>query len=1241
MRGRETEWELVLDLLESTRRGKSKVLLAEGEPGIGKSLLLASAVGAASDRGIFLAAGAADELSQFTPLAPLLAALPAVPGPESAVARQVAGPMGGGSPAGMSLPTRNIRARLEELASAGPVLASFDDLHLADPATLHALRRLPHLLSQYPLSWILAGRPHNGGQDALLFDILEREGAARVRLLPLGGEAQAALMADILGAVPDAALRELAACASGNPSMLTELLRGLVDEDAVVISGDRAGLVSPRVPLRLQSVVQERLGRLCSRTRQLLETGAVLGRSFRLEDAAAMLGDSPGALLAPVEEALAARVVVPAGDAIAFEHDLIWQAVTEAMAPPVRQALHRQAGEMLLERWGSAIPAARHLLVGARPGDPVVLEGLDRAAAEVLSSAPQEAAEMAVRALELTPPASGGIPRRTVAAVRSLTAAARWEDASAAAQEALAVPMPALETAQLRCALSSLQVISGRPADALAAADGILADPDLPRGVRDDAEVALLQALTGLRDNKRATQVASAILGRPTAHGGDAVLASLLVLALATWDAGRADRALDLATQAACAQATESRGADPYHADLFLASRLIDLRRYPEAEAIMNAADRAFALDARSRSTASPDVLRARMDLATGRLNEAAAEADSVLGPRDFPGARRCSSLASSVLGTVALRRGDVHAAERYIDGGSPAPQYDFVSVYEADWNRLVAAQIEEARNGPRAAMDRIADIYAALDEHRYLLMSDPASAAWLVRAALAARETERAEAAEAVMAEIQLDNPEVRVFQGCAEHARGVLRSDRSCLEQAVTLLDDPWARASAAEDLGALLAAGSPREAVRSLDAALDGDANIGAKRDAARIRRRLRRLGVRRRHWTAAKRPPTGWDSLTDTERSTSELVVQGLTNQQIADQLFISVHTVAFHLRQVYRKLGINSRVELARVTLQRSGYRPPYRFGGSLGPGPTSCGVVDHRGGRREPSPMRRSRRRRQASRRRGQRSRARARFSTCSSSLRRLRCVTISPRSDQPASSAGGSALSNSVSLSWCSEALASRRASSASTCWRISTAPPPVTTSARTRSPKSRIVAASSCSTDARCSRTSGLPMASASMFAASATERATPRTVIAARSNVASPSRSANLVAIGRKRRFGLSRRLSSAAVIARSTFWISPLRARACETQPAAAAGSGVAPRSLAIFSSTADSWRLRSPIASSASCTRNGAKIRPPSRPAPAPTSVSTTREVAAGRVPTARISMPLIGTSSRESPRRRR
>jgi DNA-binding CsgD family transcriptional regulator len=202
--------------------------------------------------------------------------------------------------------------------------------------------------------------------------------------------------------------------------------------------------------------------------------------------------------------------------------------------------------------------------------------------------------------------------------------------------------------------------------------------------------------------------------------------------------------------------------------------------------------------------------------------------------------------------------------------------------------------------------------------------LCDPTYAAWLVRSALAAGDRDRAELAAAVADEISRGNPGLPAVTVSAAHARGILDQDPERLEQAADQHADRWARASAAEDLGAYLAAtGSRRDAIGRLDQALGDYDGTGAARDVARARRRLRRLGVRRGHWAATSKPVFGWGSLTGTERTASELVSHGYTNQEVADQMFISVHTVAFHLRQVFRKLGISSRVELARIAVEQA------------------------------------------------------------------------------------------------------------------------------------------------------------------------------------------------------------------------------------------------------------------------------------------------------------------------------
>ncbi|MFZ0082726.1 MAG: helix-turn-helix transcriptional regulator, partial [Trebonia sp.] len=166
---------------------------------------------------------------------------------------------------------------------------------------------------------------------------------------------------------------------------------------------------------------------------------------------------------------------------------------------------------------------------------------------------------------------------------------------------------------------------------------------------------------------------------------------------------------------------------------------------------------------------------------------------------------------------------------------------------------------------------------------------------------------------------------PGYPALAAAAAHSQGLARPDPARLAQAATQHPDPWAGASAAEDLGVLHGRQGDRDrAIHHLKEALGGYRQVGAERDQARIRRRLRRLGIRRRHWsTPAARPVTGWDSLTDTEQAVACLVAEGLNNNQVGARMYISTHTVAHHLRQAFRKLSIASRVELTRIVIQQA------------------------------------------------------------------------------------------------------------------------------------------------------------------------------------------------------------------------------------------------------------------------------------------------------------------------------
>ena len=309
------------------------MVLVEGEPGIGKSLLLREAAGAAAGQGFSLAAGAADQLGRALPFFALRAAL------GEPFARFTASDPDRDPSDEPGWWISQMRAHLEQRAGATPVLVCLDDLQWANPATLAALRTLPLELKRHPVAWLLARARTPPHDTEYLFDLLEKDGAARIILGPLDDDAVAALLTGAFGAPPDQALLALACGAAGNPALLTELIGGLGDDKAVRITGSRAVLASARLPRRVHRVAQRRLDGLSQRARHLLVTAAVLGPAFRLEDAAEMLGETAAALLPTLEEAMDTGIMTAAGNAFSFRHELLRRAVADmipaASAPGV------------------------------------------------------------------------------------------------------------------------------------------------------------------------------------------------------------------------------------------------------------------------------------------------------------------------------------------------------------------------------------------------------------------------------------------------------------------------------------------------------------------------------------------------------------------------------------------------------------------------------------------------------------------------------------------------------------------------------------------------------------------------------------------------------------------------------------------------------------------------------------------------------------------------------------------
>jgi DNA-binding CsgD family transcriptional regulator len=188
--------------------------------------------------------------------------------------------------------------------------------------------------------------------------------------------------------------------------------------------------------------------------------------------------------------------------------------------------------------------------------------------------------------------------------------------------------------------------------------------------------------------------------------------------------------------------------------------------------------------------------------------------------------------------------------------------------------------------------------------------------------------------------------NPGVASFEGVALTLRGLRKQDLDILADAVHVLDRsprPVLRAVGAESYGrALLAAGRRPEALAQLDRAWDEYHHMGARAFRADVQHAMRQAGIRRTKWSAAAAASaTGWASLTEAERRVATLISEGHTNKSAASTLGVSINTVGTHLRAVFTKLGVQSRVQLANCLASYASQATPSRHDGHGRTEPTS------------------------------------------------------------------------------------------------------------------------------------------------------------------------------------------------------------------------------------------------------------------------------------------------------------
>ncbi|HEY2005734.1 MAG TPA: LuxR C-terminal-related transcriptional regulator, partial [Solirubrobacteraceae bacterium] len=803
-----------------------------------------------------------------------------------------------------------------------PLLVCLDDMQWSDAGTAAALRTLHARLAALPIAWLIAFRPDQLSlQVARAFELLEREGAEKLVLRPLDDAAVAQVALDVMRAEPDEALLELLGRAHGSPFWLMELLSGLREEQLVRVQSGHAELLDGHLPGRVRDSIQERFRGMSKPARETAIVAASLGRKFAFSDLATMLDQPPSGLLSPVGELISFGVLVESGDQLAFRHDIIRDAVRASAPASARRALDRQAVEVLLAAGASPVEVATQLAESADPGDEVAITTLFKAAEALARSDPGAAADMSRRGLELAPrshPLRGPLVAQTALLLHE---AARVDEATAFADTYLREALLPVHEAEIRLSIAGMFAIS--PDVRVDAGRKALALPDLPRTLRARHLASLVHnLLVGGR-----VEPARRLLPEATRAAGssdDAIATFMLNLAEGGLEVadGRLGRALQLTEAAARSGSARHDYARERLTQEWRGETLMLLDRVQESLDLTADGIAEAQRDLQSWALHIFETWRGRQLFQLGRLPDAAAMLEGQLTAEHDERHDSILDVAGVVaLGRVGLHTGDARlqritvARAKTMLGQSPPPSFR----RQAAWLLALHAMAGGDAAGARTWL------YASdVGDHRPILPLFPLDAtddAPLVRIAIAADDHELAESGVAAATRRSELNPGVHTIAATAAHARGLAFADEQELALAAELFADgprPLALASALEDLGAVrIKRGAATEGIDLLGRALTIYTRAGAAWDAGRVRGRLREQGVRRRLITP-DRPETGWAAMTDSELAVAKLIAQGLTNRQAAEQLFLSPHTVSSHLRRVFTKLDINSRIELTRL-----------------------------------------------------------------------------------------------------------------------------------------------------------------------------------------------------------------------------------------------------------------------------------------------------------------------------------
>jgi DNA-binding CsgD family transcriptional regulator/transcriptional regulator with XRE-family HTH domain len=917
--GREAELDLLGQLTGQLVAGQGAAVWIEGEPGIGKSSLLTAGLVETAGSGCRVLRAAADEsLARF----PLWALLDGVRTSDTAAGPELAEITallsGGAGTAGTGDPVAAAAERLvllvERWCATTPVLLVVDDVQWADEMSLSVWGRLRRLVSQLPLLLAAACRPvPRRPEVAALRRAMDGPDAVVVHLGPLRANAVGELTARLAGAPAGPRLLVAADKAAGNPLYLRELVDALARDGHLLLDGGYAELTGAAMPQSLAAAIGARLGFLSDRVRQVLRIAALLGSEPGVDDMCAITGTPAADLAGIVDEAVAAGVLVTTRRGLAFRHGLIRATLYEQTPPAIRAAMHRQAARSLAAAGAGIETVAEHLLAGGVDGWVAAWLG-GGAAAALVHRAPRVALQLIERV------DGGGQADLAGHRVEALFRLDRHEDVARLAPAVLADGGDGEVAGRTAWILARSLVSLGRGAEADTVLREVLGTVALGRSWT--SRLLALRADFGSTADRLATSRRAVAEAE---RSGDSVALGWALHGLArVYRAVPDEHAMLAAVQRGLAVVGDRPDTVELRAVL-LASRVASLNTLGRAAEVPQAIQEALAAaerDGSPRRLLAIRLVAADVYYFSGRWDDALAEL--AVAAELLHADLRSALWWHGTAALVAAHRDDRDALAAHL------ASLDGVDIGTAErsaaWLQAARAVAAEADGDLHQAFDALLAICTHPDStSRSAPVLDEDSRVWLpdlVRLALTLHNHGLAEAyTRACCAGADTDaRPEVAAV---ALHCRGLLDGDPVTVGAAVRAYERadliPY-QAQALENQAVLLARHGDLDAARAAyDAAAETYVLLEAAADLRRAAARLRGLGLRHTHHRIRRRPATGWDALTPTERKVAALVAEGLSNPETAARLRISRRTIETHVAHILAKLGGRSRQDIARLS----------------------------------------------------------------------------------------------------------------------------------------------------------------------------------------------------------------------------------------------------------------------------------------------------------------------------------